>query len=544
MYKDVHKLLKEGKIQELFNEFEKQFVNAKLHGYKEGDRKSTSTTKKNNKDEMIIHLLAKNNSSVDADGNNISGIYFQRCYNYGKAEDINAKTKESLSVIHYAIKSGNISRINHVVGLGANILGLPGGINGLVEFAVKPEVKNYLSSPSFASAVRTFSDKAAKIVRLTSEKENNRNSLDISQSSQRRLSGFFKKIEEAAELQAIDPIERNTEVQQRHNLSVDAVARVRAAFRSAAEILREQERNNLLLAVADSLKINNLVSTTKFPINDEPVVDQSSSSSSTIDAVTKLYQASSSSSRDVIIVEDGISEVENRNFQEALRRSLLPEYNIRKEKSYRSDSIERASVSSSYRESLAYSSPLETDHTQCARADKDDLDIDHLRGVYIQAEIENRFGIYGDASSTQSTEVVVSQKLSDVLDRNSSIASIRSRSSTEDSGVTTEENSSRGSGDESEGSSTKRSGDDLQRTPTRIKKADIKGTPTRIKNSQSNVQGDNSYESSSNAISGVGGNSFVARFSTSRRDRDTSQAEWILTRRVEMVSRGTSPVNL
>ena len=205
----------------------------------------------------------------------------------------------------------------------------------------------------------------------------------------------------------------------------------------------------------------------------------------------------------------------------------MPEHNIGKGRNYRSDAIGRAS-SSSYGESLIYSDSLEGDYTQCARAAKDDLEIDHLRSVYLQAEIESRFDVYEDVSGTQSTEMSVSQKSIEVLNRDPMI--IRRRSSTEDSGTTNEENSARGgSGDESESSSTKRNSDELQRTPTRVKKVDTKGTPKISRDSQSNDQDDNS---------------FVARFSPSRRDKDISQAEWTLTRRAEMVNRGTSPINL
>ncbi len=212
---EVHQLLREGRIEEIFAEFKTQSDNAKLHGYKHGDRKAKSTLQKNDNGEMLIHLLARNGMSQD----------FQRAFNYGHISDVNATTKDGLSLIHYAINSNNKAKIKHVVGLGANILGLPGGIKGLVEFAVNSEIKEFLNSPEFKSQVNTFKDKAQRI--LSSNPGKQEASIGKKNGRQTFISAFNKK-----------PLLQD----------------IRDTFRSAADRLREQEEKEFEEAIRNSLE--------------------------------------------------------------------------------------------------------------------------------------------------------------------------------------------------------------------------------------------------------------------------------------------------
>jgi hypothetical protein len=185
---NVHELLKKGQVEEIFNGFNSQFDNVRLYGWKEGKRKAASSLQKNDNGEMLIHLLAGGES----------GQNFQKALNYGEVTDINIITKTNLTPIHYAIKSGNIYRIEHIVRLGANILGLAGKIEGLAKYAdieANVGVAEYLRSNQFKELVNMFADKAHKIAQLGKVQDN----------TQSLMTSFVQKVRPTYN-QAVEPI--------------------------------------------------------------------------------------------------------------------------------------------------------------------------------------------------------------------------------------------------------------------------------------------------------------------------------------------------
>jgi len=478
--KNIHQLFKDGKTAEIFSEFESQYTRAKSYSFVEGGRKASSTAQKNNKDEMLIHLLAEKGEGKD----------FQRCYNFGKTEDINARTKDGLSPIHYAIKSNNIPRIKHIVHLGANILGLNGGIAGLADYAVKPETKEFLNSDEFNANVNIFKDKAERIVGSTPEKELKRNDVDKGKLRQSRLTSIFSSQRRGAEQQEEQQDqdiaeERELDVQLQQHVVRDLIG-VRGAFRSAATLLREEQRNGRISAV------NNIAG-----------------SSSSVNSLND--RSNGSANRDL---------QESEDIQEALRRSMMPEYH---QVNY---------MGSSSSSSSSYEDDTESDRNNVGSSSSDHSNTTSSSvGSNIFLRNLSQQSSQNIANSTQSTLIVDSQ----VLGSRNPDTPFRRRASSEESGHTTGDNLSYSVlGDESsidsskrsfkssssidsdsdlsseEGDRNKRRADNSHGSPSRVKRADHKNTPKKDKSPEAKSEANKENES------------FVNRLLVSRSSRDNS----------------------
>lgn len=211
-------------------------------------RKAPATLEKNDKREMLIHLIALEHSTESL--NDI--------LHFGHISDINASIKvgsEIITPMHYAVQSGSLEKVNFLVNKGASV-----SVKKLKNYALTTEMKNHLASAAFQDMVNEKKETSLQIIQEAKEKKcmartGNSSSNQLKSSTQRAITHYTQ-----ANIINHTPIATPVLTARKpRQVSMDRfiappTAQLQATERTAEQLRRDAGKRDFEIAVRRSLE--------------------------------------------------------------------------------------------------------------------------------------------------------------------------------------------------------------------------------------------------------------------------------------------------